>query len=189
MAGDSVAGEAHGGTLRYLLTVPVGRTRLLLTKLAAIAVYTLAATLVVALVGMVAGVVLFGGGSMTTLSGTSLGSLAAVLRVLLAALYLAVGLCALGAVGLFVSTLTEQPLAAMLATVVISTASFVVDTIPQVGWIHPYLITHQWAAFTGLFRDPVALTDVWHGLYLALAYGVVAMLAARARFQAKDITS
>jgi ABC-2 type transport system permease protein len=189
VSGDSVAGEAHGGTLRYLLTVPVGRTRLLLTKLAAIAAYVVAATLTVTVVGMVAGVILFGGGSMTTLSGTSLGSAAAVLRVLLAALYLAVGLCSLGAVGLFISTLTEQPLAAMLATVVFSTASLIVDTIPQVDWIHPYLITHQWAAFTGLFRSPVSLTDVWHGLYLALAYGVVATLAAQARFRGKDITS
>lgn len=32
LAGDSVAGEANLGTLRYLLTVPVGRTRLLVTK-------------------------------------------------------------------------------------------------------------------------------------------------------------
>jgi len=189
VAGDAVAGEAHSGTLRYLLTVPVSRTRLLLTKLAAIVAYVVTATLVVTVVGMVAGVILFGGGSMTTISGTSLGGLAAVLRVLLAALYLAVGLCSLGAIGLFVSTLTEQPLAAMLATVVISTASFVLDTIPQVAWLHPYLVTHQWSAFADLFRAPIALTDIGHGLYLALAYGVVATLAALARFRGKDITS
>src|SRR5215475_656652 len=36
VSGDAVAGEAQLGTLRYLLTVPVGRTRLLLVKYAAI---------------------------------------------------------------------------------------------------------------------------------------------------------
>src|SRR3954464_14642744 len=32
VAGDSVAGEANIGTLRYLLTIPAGRTRLLVVK-------------------------------------------------------------------------------------------------------------------------------------------------------------
>ena len=36
IAGDSVAGEANIGTLRYLLTVPAGRTRLLVVKLSLI---------------------------------------------------------------------------------------------------------------------------------------------------------
>src|SRR5215207_448755 len=36
LAGDAVAGEANVGTLRYLLTVPVGRTRLLAVKYAGI---------------------------------------------------------------------------------------------------------------------------------------------------------
>ena len=33
-SGDAIAGEANQGTLRYLLTIPAGRTRLLLTKYA-----------------------------------------------------------------------------------------------------------------------------------------------------------
>src|SRR6202042_3383148 len=36
VSGDSIAGEATRGTLRYLLTVPAGRTRLLGIKFAAI---------------------------------------------------------------------------------------------------------------------------------------------------------
>jgi len=35
VAGDAVSGEANTGTLRYLLTVPVGRTRLLAVKFVA----------------------------------------------------------------------------------------------------------------------------------------------------------
>jgi ABC-2 type transport system permease protein len=189
VAGDSVAGEAHGGTLRYLLTVPVGRTRLLLIKLAAIVVYVFAGAFLITAVGMIAGVAMFGGGDLTTLSGSTLPVTTGVVRVLLATAYIAVGMSALGAVGLFFSTLTEQPLAAMLVIVVFSTVSFILDTIPQVGWLHPYLITHQWAAYVDLFRDPVDLTNVGHGLYIAAGYGVVAFLAARARFVPKDVTS
>src|SRR3954471_9231647 len=39
VAGDAVAGEAATGTLRYLLLRPVGRTRLLVAKLASTALF------------------------------------------------------------------------------------------------------------------------------------------------------
>src|SRR3954467_4012191 len=41
VAGDSIAGEASAGMLRYLLVRPVGRTRLLVAKLAAVLVFLL----------------------------------------------------------------------------------------------------------------------------------------------------
>jgi len=189
IAGDSVAGEANGGTLRYLLTVPVGRLRLLFVKYAGIVVYALASTLVVALVGVLIGVILFGGGSMTLLSGNQISFIEGFLRVLAAALYLGAGMAALGAVGLFISTLTEQPIAATLATVVFSAASLIADQIPQIDVVHPYLLVHHWTSFSDLFRFPILWTGVTHGLYVDLAYVVIAFLAAWARFSIKDITS
>jgi ABC-2 type transport system permease protein len=189
ISGDTIAGEANTGTLRYLLTVPVERLRLLAVKFAAVMVFTVVATLVVVVVGVLMGLLLFGGGDLTLLSGTQIGFGAGLLRVLGAALYLACGLIALGAVGLFISTLTEQPIGAMLATLVFSTASFILDSIPQVGFLHPYLITHQWTAFGDLFRSPISWPNIDHGLYAALAYVVVFFLAAWARFAGKDITS
>ena len=189
VAGDSVAGEANIGTLRYLLAVPVTRLRLLLVKLAAITVGAFVATFTVMVTGVVMGLALFGGGSMTLLSGTQIGFGAALLRVVAASAYLACGLAALGTVGLFVSTLTEQPIGAMVATVILSSASFIVDSIPQVAWLHPYLLTHHWLDFGDLFRDPVAWNNIAAGLYLAAAYTVVFFLAAWARFTTKDVTS
>ena len=189
ISGDAVAGEANTGTLRYLLTVPVRRTRLLAVKYAAIVLFAFAATLVVTLTGIALGLVLFGGGSLTLLSGSQIGFGAGLARVLLAAAYLAVCLASLGAVGLFVSTLTEQPIGATIAIVLFSSASFIVDNIPQVSWVHPYLITHNWLAFGDLFRDPVAWQGVERGLYVAVAYAAVFWLAAWARMSSKDVTS
>src|SRR5215217_3073527 len=54
VAGDSIAGEAQAGTLRYLLARPVGRTRLLVAKLVAVLAFV-----VVAGVGYVLGSTLF----------------------------------------------------------------------------------------------------------------------------------
>lgn len=73
IAGDSVAGEASGGTLRYLLVAPAGRTRLLLTKYVSVLVFCLAATLVVAVSALAAGALLFPVGEVTTISGTRIG--------------------------------------------------------------------------------------------------------------------
>ncbi|QNN52681.1 ABC transporter permease [Nocardioides mesophilus] len=189
IAGDAVAGEANIGTLRYLLTVPVQRVRLLAVKYLAIVVFTLVATLTVTVTGLVTGLALFGGGSMTLLSGSQIGFTEGLLRVLVASVYLAACLASLGAVGLFVSTLTEQPIGAIIAVVVFSTASFILDTIPQISWLHPYLITHNWLAFGDLFRDPVAWGGVQQGLYVAGAYTLVFWLAGWARFAGKDVTS
>jgi ABC-2 type transport system permease protein len=189
VAGDSVAGEANIGTLRYLLAVPVTRLRLLAVKLAAITIGAFIATFTVAVVGILMGLALFGGGSMTLLSGTQISFGEGLLRVALAAAYLACGLAALGTVGLFISTLTEQPIGATIATVIFSSACFILDSIPQVGWLHPYLLTHHWLDFGDLFRAPIEWTNVLAGLYLAAGYAIVFFAAAWARFSGKDVTS
>src|SRR6266480_1506950 len=60
VAGDSIAGEAAGGTLRYLLVRPVGRTRLLVAKLASVIVYVLLVVLAVTFTAYATGVFLLG---------------------------------------------------------------------------------------------------------------------------------
>jgi ABC-2 type transport system permease protein len=60
VAGDSIAGEATGGTLRYLLVRPVGRTRLLVAKLISVIVYVLLVVLAVTFTAYATGVFLLG---------------------------------------------------------------------------------------------------------------------------------
>jgi ABC-2 type transport system permease protein len=189
IAGDAVSGEAHQGTLRYLLVVPVDRTRLLLVKFAAIGVFALVATLLVAAVGAVLGLALFGGGPVVTLSGTVLPLWTGVVRLLLVVLYIAACLTALGAIGLFVSTLTEQPIGATVAILVLALASEIMDAIPQLSVIHEYLPTHYWTAFGDLMRDPIAVESLRRGLLSALVYTALFGAAAWARFGGRDVTS
>jgi ABC-2 type transport system permease protein len=189
IAGDSVAGEANVGTLRYLLTVPVHRTRLLLVKYTAIVIFAVAATLLVAVVGLLAGLALFGGGPATLLSGAQVGFGEGLLRLLAVAAYIAVGLCALGAIGLFVSTLTEQPIGATITVMIVTVTSFILDAIPQLEWLHPYLPTHWWLAFGDLLREPVYTAAVSQGLLSAGAYTLIFLTAAWARFAGRDVTS
>jgi ABC-2 type transport system permease protein len=189
IAGDSVAGEANIGTLRYLLAVPVDRTRLLAVKYAAIVLFSIAATMLVTVVGSVVGVAIFGAGNLTLLSGNQVGFADAALRVLLATLYLALCFASLGAIGLFISTLTEQPIGATIAVVIINVLSFILDAIPQLSWLHEWLPTHWWASYGEVLRDPIAWDALGRGLLTAAAYALVFWLAAWARFAGKDVTS
>lgn len=189
VSGDAVAGEANIGTLRYLLTVPVGRTRLLVVKYLSLVVAALWAVGLVAVVGAVVGIAMFGTGPLTSLSGSQLPLSAAVLRLVLVVLYLAAGLAALAAVGLFISTLTEQPLAAAVAVLILTIVSWILDAIPQVDWLAPYLLVHEWLAFGDLLRDPIATDAIGRGLLVDLSYAVLFWTLAWARFGSKDVTS
>ncbi len=192
LAGDAIAGEANQGTLRYLLTVPVTRTRVVLIKYASLCFGALWGTVLVALTGVLIGLALFGSGPMTTLSGTQLDFWGGIGRLILVVGYLTACLCALAAVGLFISTLTEQPMAATIALMIFTILSWVLDSVPQVSWLHPWLIVHEWTSFGDLLRDPVILdtgSGAGRGLLVAFGYAVVFVSAAWARFSGKDITS
>ena len=189
VSGDAIAGEANRGTLRYLLTVPAGRTRLLGIKFTAIVAFCVAACLLVSAVAVTLGAILFPVGPVTLLSGTAVSLGAGLLRLLFVALYLAAAMAALGSIGLAISVFTEHPVGAIAAILVITVASEVADNVSQLGAIHPYLPTHWWLSFDALLRTPVAWPDLGHGL---LSFGVYVLIfgsIAWAKFTTADVTS
>ena len=189
ISGDSVAGEAGYGTLRYLLTVPAGRTRLLAVKYLAIVVWAVTATFIVSVVALLAGVILFPVGPVTLLSGTTVSLGAGLVRVLFVTLYVCAAMAALGAIGLAVSTFTEHAIGAIAAVMILVVASEVVDQIPQFAPVAPYLPTHWWNSFDALLRTPVDSTTLWHGLLSFAIYAAVFCAIAWARFTSADVTS
>ncbi|MCU1531166.1 MAG: transporter permease [Arthrobacter sp.] len=189
VAGDTIAGEAGLGTLRYLLVAPAGRIRLLLVKYAGAAVFVVVAPLVVALVGAGMGAALFPVGPITLLSGDRIGAGEAMLRLLLIAAYLTVSLLGLSAIGLFVSTLTDVPVGAMAATVVLSVVSQVLDNLPQLEWLHPWLFSHYWLDFADLLRQPVSWDSFASTALLQCGYLAAFGALAYGRFVTKDVLS
>lgn len=189
VAGDSIAGEAGAGTLRYLLVAPAGRTRLLLAKYASTLVFCLVATVVVAASALAVGALLFPVGEVTTISGTQIGFGEGLLRAGLIAVAVAASLIGFAALGLFISTLTGSGIAAMATTVGVLITVQILDSIPQLSGMHPYLFPHYWLSFADLLRDPVYWDDVVKNLGLQGLYAAVFGSAAWARFTVKDITA
>lgn len=189
IAGDSIAGEADAGTLRYLLVAPAGRTRLLLAKYASVLTFCLIATLVVAVTALAVGALLFPVGEVTTISGTRIGFGEGLVRALLIAVVVAVSLVGFAALGLFLSTLTGSGIAATAATVGVLITAQILGSIPQLSGIHPYLFPHYWLSFADLLRAPVLWDEVVKNLGLQALYAAVFGSAAWARFTTKDITA
>ncbi len=189
VAGDTIAGEASLGTLRYLLVAPAGRVRLLVVKYLATAVFCIAATLVVVIAGALIGVALFPIGPVTLLSGDTITVGESVVRSLAIAGYVTVSLLGLSAIGLFISTMTDVPVGAMATTIVLSIVSQVLDSLPQLDWLHPWLFSHYWLSFGDLLRQPISWDSFGSNALLQAAYIVVFGALAFGRFTTKDILS
>jgi ABC-2 type transport system permease protein len=203
VAGDAIAGEANAGMLRYLLARPVGRTRLLVAKLIAIITYVLFAVIAVAVTSYVVGIVLFGdkpialsAGSITSqgviansLSGTPLTPADIVLRTVGAVAFIAVSMLGVGAIALFLSTLTDSSLAAALGAMAALIASGVLVALNAAASVSPYLPTEYWLAWLDFFRQPILWRDIERGFAIQAVYVVVFLGAAWANFASKDVTS
>jgi ABC-2 type transport system permease protein len=96
---------------------------------------------------------------------------------------------AVAAIGMFVSTLTESPIAATASTVVLSITSQVLDTVPQLDWLHPWLFSHYWLDYGDLLRDPINTSGVTDNLLVTGAYVLVFGSLAWARMTTKDVSS
>jgi ABC-2 type transport system permease protein len=189
VAGDSVAGEAGYGTLRYLLAVPAGRTRLLAVKYAALVAFGLCMTFVVSAVSLAVGAALFPIGPVTLLSGNTVSLADGLLRLFLVTLYVAAAMAQLGAIGLFISTLTEHPIGAIAAVLVLVVASEIAASVPQLATVAPYLPTYWWVGFDALLRSPLDTSTLVKVLLSFAVYAVLAALSAWARFTSADVTS
>jgi ABC-2 type transport system permease protein len=152
-------------------------------------VFSIAATTTLMVTGILVGLILFPVGPVTLLSGDIISIPASLLRIALVAGYVTISLMGLCAVGLFISTLTVIPVGAMAATVVISTVSQILATLPQLEVIHPYLLTYNWLGFADLLRAPMDFNSMAANTLLQLAYIVIFGSAAYSRFTTKDILS
>lgn len=214
LSGDAVAGEASTGMLRYLLTRPVSRTRLLVAKLIGTMAFVLVAVILVAVTSYITGVLAFGGGGLkpvapnatsgsisspitgtsiggtisTTLSGTPLTTAQLLERVTYGIGYIAVSMLGVAAIALFLSTVTDSALGAALGALAALVTSEVLATLDAAASIRPYLPTNYWLAWIDLFRQPILWHDVQRGLAIQGVYAAAFLGLAWANFSSKDVT-
>jgi ABC-2 type transport system permease protein len=126
--------------------------------------------------------------AVTSVSGVPLSTGEFLARLAAAVGYVAVSMLGVGAIALFLSTLTDSALGAALGALAALVASQVLVALDAAASVAPYLPTRYWLAWIDLFRDPIAWRDIERGLGVQVVYVAVFLAAAWANFATKDVT-
>jgi ABC-2 type transport system permease protein len=197
-AGDSVAGDAATGNLRYLLMRPVPRGRLLVAKALVAAVLIWACTVLVTLAALLAGISFFGAHALNvsgfdlsvgSFAGIHLSQATLLVRLALATAYVAFGFTALLAIGTMFSTLTDSAAGAIGGTIGVYIVSEILDGISQLGVLRYGFPTHYLNAWETMFTQDHYSRDMLTGVVVQLVYFAVFGAIAIGWFRRKDIRS
>lgn len=161
IAGDAISGEANMGTLRLLLTKPIGRTQIILAKFLASVVFTVILLLWMAVCALLLSLAIFGAEDMTIFRVKGDESLIMVItkddvlwRYMAAFAYATVALTVIAALALLLSVFAENSIGPIVASVCIVIVCTVVSNInvPIIDKnVKPWLFTSDLVGWKGFF--------------------------------------
>jgi ABC-2 type transport system permease protein len=198
-AGESVAGEAAWGSLRYVLARPVARARFLVAKLVVAGMFSLVAVVLVPLAALATGCLAFGWHPFTAVDGgasnvlhvatATFGPSAALGRLAVGTAYVAVGMTSILAFAFLLSTLTTRPFVAVAGGVGLTVVSRVLngDYLPGVAVLSRYMPNNDVDLWQHFFQQPAQTDGMVHFLVLQVVYVVVFLSAAWWWFLRRDI--
>ncbi len=194
VTGDLVSGEAASGTIRMLLTKPISRTQLLLSKFIAGAVYILCLIIWLGILAVIVGKVLFGTGDLMVLNSDGLvilqeqdvnwryaGGFAVAFLALLTVSTLSICLSCF-------SNNSIGPIVVTMAIIILFTIIGTLD-VKLFDAIRPYLFTTHMASWRSFFEEPLPLKEIIKSLIILLAHQVILIGLALYHFNKKDITT
>jgi ABC-2 type transport system permease protein len=187
--GDTVASEASWSSLRYLLAVPVPRSRLLRQKLVVSLTLSFGANLLLPLWGYVVGGLFFGWAPARSPLGGTFTTSEAVTRLLIVVGYACIQSLVVAGLAFLLGVMTDAPLGAVGGAVLLVVVSNILDSISALDPYRQYLPTHYQYSWLDALGPTVVWDDMLRGIGLSLVYAAVFFGAAWVRFQRKDITS
>ena len=157
VAGDAVAGEANMGTLRLLVSKPLSRTRLLIIKFIASAIYTLLLLIWVAILSLLLSLFLFKTNSLVVARAFESNIIAEhdiLWRYLAAFAFAAIGLICVAALAFMFSVFADNSVGPIVATVCVIIV-FTILTQMQIPFydetVKPWLFTTHMLGWKGFF--------------------------------------
>ncbi|HEY1739675.1 MAG TPA: ABC transporter permease subunit [Acidimicrobiia bacterium] len=202
-AGDTIAGEAATGNLRYLLLRPLRRGRLLVAKALVAFLYTWLMTIAVTASALLVGVAFFGWHPVNLLTFAAGGKLLGipaglgivvspgrlVLDLLLSTAYVAFSMSALVALGVFFSTITDSAAGAIAGAVGVYIVSDIFGQVTPLGVLRYGLPTWYSDAWQTLFEQNHLSHDMLPGAIVQVIWTVLFLALAGWWFARKDIAS
>lgn len=187
--GDTIASEASWSSLKYLLSMPVPRQRLLRQKAISSGLLSLLCLALLPAVALVVGIVFYGTGEAVSPTGDAVSFEDSMLALVFSIAYISINLLWVAALALFLSVTTDAPLGAVGGTVLVSILSQILDQITALGDLRDYLPTHWSFAWSDLIATDIDWSNMTKGAFSAITYAAVFFFLASRRFRTKDITS
>lgn len=187
--GDMIAGEASRSTLKYLLTIPIGRTRLLFVKVFVSSTVLVVGILLLTGMSLLVGTISYGTGGIQVPVGPQIDAGESVLRIIAAVALICFHLSWAGALGTLLTVYSDAPLAAAGGVVLTSIVSSILERIPDLGNLRTYLPTWNTDAFRQFFAARIDYGPVADSVLSALIYSLVFTVAAVWWFRRKNISS
>jgi len=194
VTGDLVSGEGAMGTIRLLLTKPISRTSVLLSKYLAGCVYTLVILLWMAFMAIVIGRMLFGTGDLMVLKSDGLIILQeqdVAWRFAYGFLVAYLSLVMIATLALTLSCFSENSIGPIVSTMGIIILFTIIGTldVPLLDAIHPFLFTTHMAAWRSFFEDPLPTDQILNSILVLGIHILVLLSIAIYKFNRKDILS
>lgn len=157
VSADMIAGEANMGTLRLLITKPISRTKLLLSKFLASSVYAVILLIWIAILGLFLSMLIFGTDGLINaksyeiiiLNGNDI-----LWRYVLAFCFAALALITVAALGFFFSIFAENslgPIVATMSVIIVFTILTTLD-IPLFQSVKHLFFTSHMIGWKGFFE-------------------------------------
>ncbi|HEY0040132.1 MAG TPA: ABC transporter permease, partial [Flavisolibacter sp.] len=156
VAGDVIAGEANMGTLRLLVTKPVSRTKLMLSKFWASTIYTLMLLTFMAVMGLLGSIALFGVSDLMVQKSDMFILLDrddVLWRYVAAYGFAALSMITVASIAFLFSVFADNsigPIIAAMSVVIVMTILTTMD-IPIFNMLKPYLFTNHMLNWKGFF--------------------------------------
>ncbi|MBK6819633.1 MAG: ABC transporter permease subunit [Bacteroidetes bacterium] len=192
VTGDSVSGETASGTIRFLLTTPGSRTKIIVAKWLAGLFYTLILLLLLGFMALIVSKWIFGTGDLMALNSESL----TIIRgddinwrwgwaFLIAFLSLGVVASLAQMLSCFIDN-SITPIVSVMAIIIVFTIIGMFD-LPSFDVLKPFLFTTHMISWKSLFEDPIPLSDIYFSSIVLLIHIVLFLGVSIFYFKRKDI--
>lgn len=197
IAGAQISGEAHGGTLRAILSRPVGRAELVVSKFLVTALYAWLVLAAFIALNLLTGFVLVGWGDLGLYPGPlglvdEPGSIArneALLRFGMATLSGTWSLLTLIALAFLFSVIVDTPVVSVTAAILAYLILTVIGRVEFFSDIKPYFFTTDMDFWRVVFKPEIPWRELAWSAMRCGAYIFGLLLAAVVLFERRDITT
>jgi ABC-2 type transport system permease protein len=156
VAGDMISGEANMGTLRLLVTKPVSRTELIMSKFIASCIYTILLLLWMAVMALFVSLLVFGADDMIVMKSdvvTFIQQDDVMWRYFAAFGFAMLAMIVVAALSFLLSIFSENSIGPIVASISIIIVFTILNTLdlPVFNAIKPYLFTTHMLGWKGFF--------------------------------------